>query len=254
MATVTGKSVILTGGAGDIARVVAQRFLDAGAQVMLVDLNEDKLREITDSLGDKAVRYCVADVTAEDDTARYVAATLTAFGKIDVLLANAGIEGPVAPIAQYDTASFRKVLDVNLIGAFLGIKHVFPAMTENGGGSIVITSSIAGLSGLQGLSAYTASKHAVIGLMRSCAKEGGPVNIRVNTINPSPVEGRMIRALETGTMPESPDTVREMLTATIPLQRYAVPDDVANLMLFLASEESRFLTGSVYSVDGGMNA
>jgi NAD(P)-dependent dehydrogenase (short-subunit alcohol dehydrogenase family) len=136
----------------------------------------------------------------------------------------------------------------------LGIKHVFPVMADNGGGSIVITSSIAGVSGSPGLAAYNASKHAVIGLMRSCAREGGEHNIRVNTINPSPVEGRMIRSLEAGTMPESPDTMRETLTASIPLQRYAAPADVANLMLFLASEESRFLNGSVYMVDGGMTA
>ena len=254
MGTVTGKSVILTGGAGDIAVVVARNFLEAGAQVMLVDLDEEKLQQVAESMACDSVRYCAADVTSEDDTASYVTATKEAFGKVDVLLANAGIEGPVSPVGEYDTESFRKVIDVNLIGAFLGIKHVFPVMADNGGGSIVITSSIAGVSGSPGLAAYNASKHAVIGLMRSCAREGGEHNIRVNTINPSPVEGRMIRSLEAGTMPESPDTMRETLTASIPLQRYAAPADVANLMLFLASEESRFLNGSVYMVDGGMTA
>ncbi|MEZ5570980.1 MAG: SDR family NAD(P)-dependent oxidoreductase [Halioglobus sp.] len=254
MARVAGKSVILTGGAGDIAQVVAKNFLAAGAQVMLVDRDENKLQHVAESLASASAHYCVADVTCEESTANYVAQTLSAFGKIDVLLANAGIEGPVAPVGEYDTESFRKVIDVNLIGAFLGIKHVFPVMAAGGGGSIVITSSIAGVSGQPGLSAYNASKHAVIGLMRSCAREGGPHNIRVNTINPSPVEGRMIRALETGTMPDSPEIAREVLQASIPLQRYAVPQDVANLMLFLASEESRFLNGSVYMVDGGMTA
>ncbi|MEJ2178426.1 MAG: SDR family NAD(P)-dependent oxidoreductase [Gammaproteobacteria bacterium] len=252
MGTVTGKSVILTGGAGEIARVAARSFLDAGAHVMLVDLDENRLREATESLKSDSVRHFVADVTSEESTASYVAATMESFGRIDVLLANAGIEGPVLPVGEYDTGAFMKVIEVNLIGVFLGIKHVFPVMKAGGGGSIVITSSIMGVSGASGLSAYNASKHAVIGLMRSCAKEGGEHNIRVNTINPAPVEGRMMRSLETGTMPDNPDSMREQLEARIPLQRYAVPGDVANLMLFLASEESRFLTGSVYMVDGGM--
>ena len=143
MGTVAGKSIILTGGAGDIARVVARNFLDAGAQIMLVDLDGSKLRQVAESLESDSVRHCVADVTAEDSTANYVAATMEAFGKIDVLLANAGIEGPVSPVAEYDTESFRKVVDVNLMGVFLGIKHVFPVMAAGGGGSIIITSSIA---------------------------------------------------------------------------------------------------------------
>jgi NAD(P)-dependent dehydrogenase (short-subunit alcohol dehydrogenase family) len=193
-------------------------------------------------------------VTSEADTAAYVKAALDKFGAIDVLLANAGIEGQVAPVADYDTKVFRQVLEVNVTGPFLGIKAVYPHMLANGGGSIIITSSIAGLRGNSGLSAYNASKHAVIGLMRSVAAEGGPHNIRVNTINPSPVEGRMIRSLEEGNMPDAPDAIRELLQASIPLRRYAMPTDVANLMLFLASEESSFLSGSVYSVDGGMNA
>lgn len=221
---------------------------------MLVDLDEDKLQRVIDNLNSDSVRQCVADVTSEDSTANYVAATIEAFGKIDVLLANAGIEGPVLPVGEYDTQSFREVIDVNLMGVFLGIKHVFPAMKASGGGSIVITSSIMGVSGAPGLSAYNASKHAVIGLMRSCAKEGGEHNIRVNTINPAPVDGRMMRALEKGSMPDDPGAMREQLEARIPLQRYAAPGDVANLMLFLASEESRFLNGSVYMVDGGMTA
>ena len=254
MSGVKDKVVILTGGAGDIARVVAAKLLDGGAKVLLVDRDADRLAGFCDSLGSPAIAYCVADVTSEADTAAYVKAALDNFGAIDVLLANAGIEGQVAPVADYDTKVFRQVLEVNVTGPFLGIKAVYPHMLANGGGSIIITSSIAGLRGNSGLSAYNASKHAVIGLMRSVAAEGGPHNIRVNTINPSPVEGRMIRSLEVGNMPDAPDAIRELLQASIPLGRYAMPTDVANLMLFLASEESSFLSGSVYSVDGGMNA
>ena len=127
-------------------------------------------------------------------------------------------------------------------------------MAESGGGSIVITSSVAGVSGSPGVSAYNTSKHAVIGLMRSLCKEGGPLNIRVNTVNPAPIEGRMIESLERGAMPESPEVMRAAMIEAIPVGRYGVPSDVANVMLFLASEESRFLNGGVYMVDGGLTA
>lgn len=254
MQSVKDKSVILTGGAGDIAKVVLAGFVGAGAKVMLVDRDEDGLKALASSYSDDKVRYCVADVTAESDSEKYVAATVQAFGGVDVLLANAGIEGPVAPVSEFDLESFQEVLDVNVTGVFLGIKHVFPVMAASGGGSIVITSSIAGISATPGISAYGTSKHAVIGLMRACAKEGGPQNIRVNTLNPSPVEGRMMRSLESGVMPEDPAAQYEAIKASIPMARYAVPEDVANMMLFLASEESRFLNGGVYMVDGGMTA
>ncbi|MFT6771320.1 MAG: NAD(P)-dependent dehydrogenase (short-subunit alcohol dehydrogenase family), partial [Congregibacter sp.] len=204
MHTVSGKSVILTGGAGDIAQVALKLFVEAGAKVMLVDLDENHLQAITDKFNASDVQYCVADVTSESDTASYVAATLQAFGKVDVLLANAGIVGPVAAVSEVDTQSFQQVLDINVTGVFLGLKHVFPVMASNGGGSIVITSSIMGVSGGPGLSAYAASKHAVVGLMRSCAKEGGAHNIRVNTVNPAPAEGRMMRSLEQGLSPDDP--------------------------------------------------
>ena len=254
MAGVHGKSVIITGGAGEIARELAAQFLAGGAQVLLVDVNEDALRVAVSSLGGSSVDYCVADVTSEEDTQAYVSRALASFGRVDVLAANAGIEGIVAPVSEYDTDAFRRTLDINVVGVFLGIKHVFPIMAKQGGGSIVITSSVAGISGAPGLSAYNASKHAVIGLMRSIAKEGGPLNIRVNTINPSPVEGRMIKSLEEGTSPDEPDLARSALISTIPMGRYAVPADVANLVLFLAGDESRFLNGGVYMVDGGMTA
>ncbi|EAQ96809.1 SDR family NAD(P)-dependent oxidoreductase [Congregibacter litoralis] len=254
MQGVKDKTVILTGGAGDIAKVAARRFVDAGAKVMLVDLDESSLRDIASECREDDLRYTVADVTSETDTAAYVAATVGAFGGVDVLLANAGVEGPSAPVSEFDLQSFQKVLDVNVMGVFLGIKHVFPVMAAGGGGSVVITSSVAGVSATPGICAYGTSKHAVIGLMRACAKEGGPQNIRVNTINPSPVEGRMMRSLESGLMPEDPTAQYEAIKSAIPMERYADPEDVANLMLFLASEESRFLNGATYMVDGGMTA
>ena len=254
MGTVKGKAVILTGGAGEIAREVAAQFLAGGAQVLLVDVNEAALQQAVALLGGSSVAYCVADVTSEDDTVAYVRKALEMFGRLDVLVANAGVEGLVAPVSEYDTDAFRRLLDINVVGVFLGIKHVFPALAAQGGGSIVITSSVAGVSGSPGLSAYNASKHAVIGLMRSTAKEGGPLNIRVNTVNPSPIEGRMIESLERGSMPDEPAAMRQALIQSIPMGRYGVPADVANLILFLASDESKFLNGGLYMVDGGMTA
>jgi NAD(P)-dependent dehydrogenase (short-subunit alcohol dehydrogenase family) len=127
-------------------------------------------------------------------------------------------------------------------------------MAARGGGSVVITSSIAGVKGMPMLSAYNASKHATIGLMRSCALEGAEHNIRVNTVNPAPVESRMIESLEAKLMPDTPQLAKESITASVPLNRYADPRDVANMMLFLASDESEFLTGGIYMVDGGQSA
>ena len=252
MPDVNNKSIILTGGAGDIARVAAARFIEGGARVLLVDIDEAALESTTASLGSNQVSYCVADVTDEDDTAAYIEAAVSRHGGVDVLLANAGIEGMVAPLPEYDSGMFDKVMAVNVRGVFLGLKHVFPVMAGGGGGSVIITSSVAGASGSPGISAYNASKHAVIGLMRSAAREGGPLNIRVNTINPAPIEGRMISSLENGMMPDGADEVREGMQARIPLGRYGLPADVANLMLFLSGEESRYLSGAVYMVDGGM--
>jgi NAD(P)-dependent dehydrogenase (short-subunit alcohol dehydrogenase family) len=254
MAAVENKSVIITGGAGDIAKVAARCFVDGGATVLLVDINETALQSIVAELDSDRVGYHVADVTSEEDTRAYIAEAVSRYGGVDVLLANAGIEGVVAPVTEYDTDMFDRVMAVNVRGVFLSIKHAFPVMAAAGGGSIVITSSVAGVGGTAGISAYTASKHAVIGLMRSVAKEGGEFNIRVNTVNPAPVEGRMIASLESGLMPEDTGTARENLVASIPLGHYAQPADVAGLMLFLAGDDSRYLTGGVYMVDGGMTA
>lgn len=246
------KSVVVTGGAGEIGQEAARQFLAEGARVLLVDIDEGALQMAVKKLDSERVNYCRADVTSEEDTMAYVGRAVELYGGVDVLLANAGVEGPVASLAEYDADTFRRLMDINVTGVFLGIKHVFPVMAGGGGGSIVITSSVAGIGGSPGLSAYTTSKHAVIGLMRSAAKEGGPLNIRVNTVNPAPVEGRMISSLEQGVTPDAPEDTRAAMISRIPMGRYGVPADVANLMVFLAGDQSGFLNGGVYMVDGGM--
>ena len=169
-------------------------------------------------------------------------------------LANAGIEGDVKNLEDYDIDKFDQVMAVNVKGPFLGLKASIPVLTDRGGGSFIITSSIAGLSGAPQIGAYATSKHAVIGLMKSAAKECADKNIRVNTVNPSPVETRMMRSLEEGLMPGESEQAKDLMESNIPLGRYGKPEDVAKVMLFLASDDSSFVTGSVYTVDGGSTA
>jgi NAD(P)-dependent dehydrogenase (short-subunit alcohol dehydrogenase family) len=200
------------------------------------------------------VSHCVTDVTDLEANQRMVALAEERYGGVDVMLANAGIEGQVKPITECDVEVFDRVMAVNVRGVWLGLKAVIPAMQKRDGGSIVITSSVAGVTGTPGMSPYNTSKHAVIGMMRAAAQECAPSGIRVNTVNPSPVETRMMRSLEEGMSPGAGEAAHEMIRARIPLQRYGEPEDIAALMLFLAGDESRFITGSVYMADGGMTA
>ncbi|MCK9282812.1 MAG: SDR family oxidoreductase [Rhodocyclaceae bacterium] len=254
MADFHGKVVVITGGAGDIGKAAAKLLAGDGAAVLLVDSNGKALDAAVVEIGNPRVSGCVADVTDVASTQAYIKAAVDRFGGIDVLLSNAGIEGKVTPIFDADPADFDRVIAVNVRGVWLSLKYAIPEMRKRGGGSIVISSSIAGLRGTAGVTPYCTSKHAVIGLMRAAALECAPLNIRVNTVNPSPVETRMMRSLEEGLMPGNPGEVHTMLKAMIPMQRYAEPDDIAKLMRFLASDDSTFITGSVYSADGGLNA
>jgi len=251
MGRLDGKVAVITGGAGGIGRAAGAMFAAEGADVLLVDVGEDALKQAVADIGSNRVSYCVADVTQEADNDRMIATASERYGGVDVLLANAGTEGDVLPITEYDPSRFDALMAVNVKGPWLGIRSSIPAMAKRGGGSIVITSSVAGLQGTPGIVPYGTSKHAVIGLARGAAKELAGQNIRVNTVNPSPVETQMMRRLESGMNPEDAEQVREGLRSQIPLQRYAEADDIAKVMLFLASDDSSFVTGSVYAADGG---
>ena len=254
MGRLDNKVAITTGGAGGIGLQAGKLFAQEGAKVLLVDLHENALKEAVQTIGSDAVRYCAADVTQPDHTQRYIQAAVEQFGGVDVLLANAGIEGEVQPITDYAIDTFDQVMAVNVRGVWLGLKYAAPEIAKRGGGSIVITSSVAGVRGAAGMSAYIASKHAVIGLMRTAALEMADRKIRVNTVNPAPVDTRMMRSLEKGFEPDDPGRAKEMVSAMVPLQRYADPVEVARIMLFLASDESSYCSGGVYMVDGGMTA
>lgn len=251
MDRLNGKVAVITGGAGGIGRAAGALFAAEGAAVLLVDLDESALKDAVRSIGSNRVSYHVADVTRAADNQSMFDVATERYGGVDIFLANAGIEGDVRPITEYDEARFEQVLDVNVKGVFLGLKSAFPAMQARGGGSIVITSSVAGVSGAANVSAYVTSKHAVIGLMRSAALEGAAHNIRVNTVNPSPVETRMMRSLEAGMNADNAAEVKARIEAGIPMQRYGQPEEIAKVMLFLASDDSSWVTGSVNMADGG---
>lgn len=242
------KVAVITGGAGGIGKVTAKRFLDEGASVVLVDLFEDALAEAKKELGDKVLTV-QADVSKEEDVQKYVDKTVEQFGKIDIFFNNAGIEGKVAPITEQKVEDFDKVIAVNVRGVFLGLQKVLPVMIKQASGSIINTSSVAGLGGSPNVSPYITSKHAVVGLTKAAAVESAPHGIRVNSIHPSPVNTRMMRSLETGL-----EVDEATMAKSIPLGRYGESDDIASLVVFLASDESTFITGSQYRIDGGMAA
>ena len=260
MSRLEGKVAVITGATGGIGSAAARLFAEEGARVALVDLDEAALSEVVRSIGEDKASYTVADVTQPDQTQNYINAAVDRWGGIDILLANAGIEGTLSLITDYPIDVFDRVMAVNVRGVWLGLKYAVPMMRERGGGSIVITSSTAGIGGTPEMCAYGASKHAVIGLMRTAALEFAPDSIRVNTVNPAPIETRMMRSIEemrVAAMDDSKvtvDVIKQAAADRLPLQRYGEPEEVARLMLFLASDDSSFCTGGVYMVDGGRSA
>lgn len=252
MKQLENKVAIIKGGAGSIGKTTAKLFLEEGAKVLLVDISETQLKEVTNDLGSKNVAYFVADVSKAMEVEGYVNEAVKLFGKIDVFFNNAGIEGVVKPIVDYPEDVFDKVIAVNVKGIWLGNKYVFPQMNE--GGSIIMTSSVAGILGFAGLGAYVTSKHAVVGIMRTTAIEAAPLNIRVNSVHPAPVNNRMMRSIEAAASAGHGDEVKKQFEATIPLKRYAEPIEIAQLVLFLASDNSQYITGTTQVIDGGMCA
>jgi NAD(P)-dependent dehydrogenase (short-subunit alcohol dehydrogenase family) len=253
MAKLDGKVCIVTGAAGGIGAAAAKLFVQEGARVLLVDRDSSRLSAIASEFGAKA-SYCSADVSRVEDTQSYVAAAVDRFGRLDVLFANAGTEGQVSPIAELTPEAFDNVFAVNVRGVFLAMKYAIPQLAKQCGGSIVITSSIAGLIGSPGLSAYVTSKHAVIGLMRSAAIELAPQGIRVNTINPGPIDNRMMRGIEGQLSPGQEQDVKRGFEGQVPLARYGTNEEIAKLALFLASDDASYCTGGVYVADGGFTA
>jgi len=253
MTDLTDRTALITGGAGGIGLAAARALLDAGARVALVDIDQTTLDAAAASLdAEERVLTIRTDVSDPDDVERYTSTTADTFGGIDVFVNNAGIEGRVADLVDTSPEDFDKVIGINLRGVFLGLRSVLPHMIARGRGSVINTSSVAGLDGAPGLSPYVASKHGVTGLTKSAALEVAGAGVRVNSIHPSPVNTRMMRSIEAGG--GDAEAARAAYEAGIPLGRYAEASDIASLILFLASDESSFITGAQYRVDGGMGA
>jgi NAD(P)-dependent dehydrogenase (short-subunit alcohol dehydrogenase family) len=234
------KVAIITGGAGGIGKATAKLFLQEGAKVVIVDISKDILEKASFELNHENLSYCVADVSKAEDNQKFVEHTLEVYDKIDVFFANAGIEGTSRPIDEYPNEIFDKVIAVNLKGVWLGCKHVIPKMKQ--GGSVMITSSVAGLKGFAGLGAYVATKHAVIGIMRVAALENSGRKIRVNTIHPGPVNNDMMRRIEKDMDSENPNEVMKGFEASVPFGSYVESSEIDDMALFLASDESKSIT------------
>jgi 3alpha(or 20beta)-hydroxysteroid dehydrogenase len=247
MGRLDGKVALITGGARGMGKSHVRHFVAEGARVVFGDVLDDKGRYVAGGLGQESCRYVHHDVTSEADWAAAVATATDVFGRLDVLVNNAGVLR-FASIAEMPLTEFRQILDVNAVGCWLGMKAVIEPMKAAGGGSIVNISSIEGFAGAAGLSAYTASKFAVRGMTKVAARELGQFGIRVNSVHPGGVLTRMTLE-QVGTHDPADDAA---LLKSLPISRLAEPIEISRLVAFLASDDASYSTGSEFLADGGL--
>ena len=251
MGRLDGKAAIITGGEGSIGMATARAFVAEGASVFLAGIAEPELKSGAAELGGNAA-WAVTDVTDSGQVKAAVDAALDRFGRLDVVVANAGISGAIAPIAEYPEDAFDRTLAVHVRGAFLLCKHAVPHLAT--GASVIITSSVVGLMAAPHIAGYSTAKHAQVGLMRTLAAELAPRGIRVNTIHPGPVDNEFQHRIEVAATGDDRDKATTIFNQMIPLARHAAPTEIARAMLYLASEDSSFMTGATLAVDGGMSS
>ncbi|MBL8787211.1 MAG: glucose 1-dehydrogenase [Deltaproteobacteria bacterium] len=248
------KVAIITGAAGGIGAAAARRFVAEGARVMLVDRDGDGLAALSHELGPAASDFIMADVSDESATASFVAFAVQRFGGLDIYFSNAGMEGKIAPLTEVSVADLDRIFAVNVRSVVLGLKHAVPLMIARGGGSFIATSSVAGLIGSPGLGPYVATKHAVLGLVKTAALELGPRGIRVNAISPGPIDNRMMRSIENQAAPDNAEAVKDGFTKLVALGRYGSNEEIAAAAAFLASSDSSYCSGTTIVCDGGFVA
>jgi len=251
-----GKVALITGGGSGIGAGVAERFVEEGARVCITGRREQPLEAVVGRLPDGSACFCAGDVTCVDDVKRMVRRTISLGGAIDELVNNAGITGP-SPVAEVDPDLWRRTIEVNLVGPFLTMHEAIPVMIRQGGGSIINVASVGGIRAIPGASAYCASKAGLIHLTRQVSTDYASRGIRCNAVCPGFVRTAMVET-EMGVLAELLDTDREaafaMVANNTPVGWIASPDDVAGIFTFLASDESRYMTGAKLVIDGGSSS
>jgi NAD(P)-dependent dehydrogenase (short-subunit alcohol dehydrogenase family) len=225
-------------------------MLSEGARVMMVDMSEQRLEQAASKFDAGRTAWVAADVTKPDQVRDFVDRTVAKWGAIDVLFSNAGNDGPLVPTVDYPEDVFDSIIATHVRGCFLVCKYTLPKMRD--GSSIVITSSITGVKGVAGNCSYVAAKHALVGLMRCLAKEVAPRGIRVNTVNPGPIDNEFMRTAERSMSDMLGSDAGEMFDRLIPMGRHGQIDEVARAVLFLASSQSSYTSGSTLMVDGAL--